>query len=218
MVFFKSVQVVSVGEFHVQELLCFADPDKLFYCLLDESAEHAELVQGTLDLRGGELGLGERFFGPVLLPLVFNLLDLGLDKSLLLMDLRLQQRNLLFHRVAALAQDLLERGPLALNDIDPQPIGRPLVALLLEQLLACATLIELGLPLVHDAFHFLNLSDEQGHVITFLQGEVLQLASRFLHFGLEFLHLNGQSSSELIQNLFVQLIVLIADFGLDGAI
>jgi len=72
------------------------------------------------------------FLWSVLLPFTLNVLNLGVDDFFFFKNFLLKRRDLLLHDLGALAQHLRERGPLSFDLIDPEPVLRPLVSLLVK--------------------------------------------------------------------------------------
>jgi hypothetical protein len=108
--------------------------------------------------------------------------------------------------------------PLALDLVDPEPVLGPLVSLLLQQLLASLAALELSFPRVNDAVHLLDLCDKNSDVVGDLEREALELMTCHLQILLEGLHLAGERRAKLVQDVVMNLVVLVVDFGLNGAV
>lgn len=66
--------------------------------------------------------------------------------------------------------------------------------------------------------HFLDLSDEHGDIIRSIYSEFLKLMLCLLNSIFKFLHLSAKGLSESSKNFFVDAVILVVHFGLDGSI
>lgn len=165
MVFSQVVEVVWITKFHIQQFFRLADTYELLNRLLDLLPENRQRVYSFLHGTTGLLWTVTCFFGTLVTPFNLDFLDLAVHLALFFENFLLERRDLLIHRGAASLQDLLERGPLTLNDVNPKPVRRVDKALLRKQLLTRLASVQLDFPLRYDSLHFLNLSDEQGDIL-----------------------------------------------------
>jgi len=216
MVFLKVVQVLGVSKLHVEKLFGFANSDELVLGLGDLLAQDCHLVDGVLDLRARSLRLVRSLLGSVFIPFLLNFFNVGIDVLFFFEDFSLESGDLFVHLVDSLLEDLLEGAPLALDDIDPEPVRWPLESLLLEELLPGFAPVQLVFPLGQQSLHLLDFSDEESDVIRVIKRQVFKFAPSILDHVLEVGHLLSQGRPKPVQDLLVQLVVLVVHFGLDG--
>ena len=187
-------------------------------CLFNFTTEDAKLIARFFDGWASLVRFAGGLLRSVLLPFMVNLLNLRSDNFVFLKDLLLQLRGLLSHDRGLLGELLHERLPVTGNLIHAEPVCRLVIPLLDKELLTSLAALELSLPCFNNAIHFLNLSHEDRHIIVYVDIKAFKLATGRLELLLEGLHLACKRRTELVQDIVVDLVILVAHFLLDGTV